>query len=74
MTIGNRPFGNRQLHGVQSSAEDWISLPTITTPRLALRLICDDDVDAMFEVFSDAEVMRYGAPLPLQIARGHWNS
>ena len=44
---------------------DWTSLPTITTPRLVIRLISDDDVDAMFEVFSDAEVMRYWSTPPL---------
>ena len=44
---------------------DWASLPTITTDRLALRFISDDDVDAMFEVFSDPEVMRFWSTPPL---------
>jgi len=44
---------------------DWTSLPTLTTPRLALRAISDDDVDAIFQVFSNAEVMRYWSTPPL---------
>ncbi len=44
---------------------DWTSLPTITTHRLTLRLISNDDVDAIFEIFSDAEVMRYWSTPPL---------
>ena len=44
---------------------DWTSLPTISSDRLALRFISDDDVDAMFEVFSDPEVMRYWSMPPL---------
>ncbi len=44
---------------------DWTNLPTITTPRLALRLISDEDVEAIFEVFSDPEVMRYWSTPPL---------
>ncbi len=49
---------------------DWTSLPTITTDRLALRLISDDDVDAIFEVFSDPEVMRYWSTTPLANREG----
>ena len=45
---------------------DWTSLPTLTTPRLTLRLISDEDVDAMFEVFSNAEVMRYWSTPPIE--------
>ena len=44
---------------------DWTSLPTITTARLTLRLISHDDVDALFEVFSNVEVMRYWSSPPL---------
>jgi [ribosomal protein S5]-alanine N-acetyltransferase len=44
---------------------DWTSLPTLSTPRLALRAISGDDVDAIFEVFSNVEVMRYWSTTPL---------
>ena len=44
---------------------DWPTLPTITTPRLVLRWISHDDVDALFEVFSNVEVMRYWSSPPL---------
>ena len=44
---------------------DWQTFPIINTPRLTLRRITSDDVDAMFEVFSDAEVMRYWSTPPL---------
>lgn len=44
---------------------DWQTLPTINTARLTLRRISTDDVDAMFEVFSNAEVMRYWSTPPL---------
>ena len=41
------------------------SLPVITTPRVVLRWISEDDIDALFEVFSDAQVMRYWSSGPL---------
>lgn len=44
---------------------DWTCLPTIQATRLALRRISTDDVDALFEVFSNAEVMRYWSTPPL---------
>jgi RimJ/RimL family protein N-acetyltransferase len=44
---------------------DWTRLPTLTTPRLKLRWITSDDVDALFHVFSDTEVMRYWSTPPL---------
>ncbi len=44
---------------------DWQTFPTITTTRLTLRRISLDDVDAMFEVFSNVEVMRYWSTPPL---------
>lgn len=44
---------------------DWTCLPTIITARLTLRWISNDDVDALFEVFSNAEVMRYWSTPPL---------
>ncbi|HEU4769685.1 MAG TPA: GNAT family N-acetyltransferase [Pyrinomonadaceae bacterium] len=44
---------------------DSNTLPVITTPRLVLRWISEDDVDSLFEVFSDPQVMRYWAFGPL---------
>jgi [ribosomal protein S5]-alanine N-acetyltransferase len=45
---------------------DWATLPTIETPRLLLRSITFDDVDEVFAVFSDPQVMRYWSTLPLE--------
>ncbi len=44
---------------------DANSLPVITTPRLVLRWISEDDIDALFEIFSDPQVMRYWSFGPL---------
>ncbi len=41
------------------------SLPVITTTRLVLRWISEDDIDSLFEIFSDPQVMRYWAFGPL---------
>jgi [ribosomal protein S5]-alanine N-acetyltransferase len=41
------------------------TLPIITTPRLVLRWISEDDVDGLYEVFSDPQVMRYWSSGPL---------
>jgi RimJ/RimL family protein N-acetyltransferase len=42
------------------------ALPTITTDRLALRWLTEADVPALFEVFSDPEVMRYWSHGPFE--------
>lgn len=46
------------------------TLPVITTPRLVLRWISEDDIDGLYEVFSDPQVMRYwsSGPLPNRAA------
>lgn len=44
---------------------DEHSFPVITTPRLSLRWISEDDVDSIYEIFSDPQVMRYWAFGPL---------
>ena len=31
----------------------------IETPRLILREMCDDDFEKLYEIFSDAETMKY---------------
>ena len=43
----------------------WQSFPTITTARLTLRWLAHDDVDALFRIFADPEVMRYWSTPPL---------
>ncbi len=44
---------------------DWTNLPTISTTRLSLRKISQQDVDHFFEVFSNPQVMRYWSTPPL---------
>jgi len=35
------------------------SLPTLDAPRVRLRWLKADDVDALFAIFSDEQMMRY---------------
>lgn len=44
---------------------NWQRLPTITTDRLSLRAISHNDLDAIYEIFSNPEVMRYWSTPPL---------
>lgn len=44
---------------------DSKTLPVITTERVVLRWISEDDIDGLFDVFSNAEVMRYWSSGPL---------
>jgi RimJ/RimL family protein N-acetyltransferase len=44
---------------------DANSLPTITTMRLIMRWTSEDDVDSLYEIFSDPRVMRYWSSGPL---------
>jgi ribosomal-protein-alanine N-acetyltransferase len=44
---------------------NWDSLPTINTSRMRLRLITEEDVDALYRIFSHPEVMRYWGTPPL---------
>ena len=44
---------------------DSKTLPVITTPRVVLRWISEDDIDSLFSVFSDPRVMRYWSSGPL---------
>lgn len=41
-------------------------LPTIEATRVSLRWLEDEDVPALFEIFSDPEVMRYWSSLPMR--------
>jgi RimJ/RimL family protein N-acetyltransferase len=44
---------------------DSNSLPIIKTSRLVLRWISEDDIDALYEISSDPQVMRYSSFTPL---------
>jgi RimJ/RimL family protein N-acetyltransferase len=44
---------------------DWTLLPTIESKRISLRWISEEDVDALFTIFSNPEVMRYWSTTPL---------
>ena len=44
---------------------DSKTLPIIKTPRVVLRWISEDDVDSLYEIFSDSQVMRYWSTVPL---------
>ena len=41
------------------------TLPIITTPRIVLRWISEDDIGSLYEIFSDPQVMRYWSTVPL---------
>jgi len=41
------------------------TLPIITTPRIVLRWISEDDIDSLYEIFSNRHVMRYWSSEPL---------
>ena len=41
------------------------TLPIITTPRVVLRWISEDDIDGLYEIFSDPQVMRYWSTVPI---------
>lgn len=44
---------------------DSNTLPLITTSRLVLRWISKNDIDSLYEIFSDPQVMRYWSTVPL---------
>ena len=44
---------------------DWTCFPTIDANRISLRWISNQDVDALYDIFSDPEVMRYWSTPPL---------
>ena len=62
---------------------DSKTLPIITATRVVLRWISEDDVDSLYEIFSNPQVMRYWSTVPLpdreaavalqrEIAEGNW--
>ena len=44
---------------------NWERLPAINTNRLSLRWISAEDVDDVYTIYSDPEVMRYWSTPPL---------
>src|SRR5215210_6817585 len=44
----------------------WESLPAIESSRLRLRRVTSKDVDALYRIFSNPEVMRYWSTTPLE--------
>ena len=44
---------------------DSKTLPIITTTRVVLRWISEDDIDGLYEIFSNPQVMRYWSTVPL---------
>lgn len=44
---------------------DAKTLPIISTPRVVLRWISEDDIDSLYEIFSSPQVMRYWSSPPL---------
>ncbi len=50
---------------MRAQAMDWKNLPTINATRVSLRWISEEDVDALYRIFSNTEVMRYWSTPPL---------
>lgn len=48
---------------------NWEYLPTITASRVSLRRMTDRDIDSIYTIFSDPEVMRYWSSPPLEDRR-----
>ena len=44
----------------------WNSLPLIDASRIRLRRVTDDDVESLYRIFSNPEVMRYWSSTPLE--------
>jgi ribosomal-protein-alanine N-acetyltransferase len=45
---------------------DWQRIPTINAERVSLRLIVENDIDSLYAIYSDPEVMRYWGALPMK--------
>jgi RimJ/RimL family protein N-acetyltransferase len=44
---------------------DWKTLPTLTADRVRLRWMSESDIDSLYTIFSNAEVMRYWSSPPI---------
>ena len=51
-----------------SAGIDWKELPTLTSERLALRMLRAEDAGMVYGVFRDADVMRYWSSPPMKDA------
>ena len=45
---------------------DWQRIPTINAARVSLRPIVENDIDSIYAIYSDPEVMRYWGALPMK--------
>ena len=50
---------------MRAKTMDWTRLPTINASRVSLRWVSVEDVDALYRIFSNTEVMRYWSTPPL---------
>lgn len=64
LVIGEKGWP-RKGHPYKNDRMNSNTLPVITTPRVVLRWISEDDIDGLYEVFSDPQVMRYWSTVPL---------
>jgi ribosomal-protein-alanine N-acetyltransferase len=48
---------------------DWQRIPTINAGRISLRPIVENDIDSLYAIYSDPEVMRYWGSLPMKDPR-----
>lgn len=48
---------------------DWENIPTILGSRISLRLPREADLDSLYSIYSDPEVMRYWGDLPMKDPR-----
>jgi ribosomal-protein-alanine N-acetyltransferase len=44
---------------------DWKKLPTLTADRVCLRWMSKSDIDSLYTIFSDPEVMKYWSSPPI---------
>jgi|GEM_PF-4251513 len=48
------------------------NLPVITAERVVLRWVSEDDIDSLYEVFSDPQVARYWSSAFYGLLRNLW--
>ncbi len=61
MLTGTRGAGDK----IANMPIDWNSLPTIDAARIRLRWMFEADIDSLYTIFSNAEVMRYWSTPPI---------
>jgi RimJ/RimL family protein N-acetyltransferase len=50
---------------MKANMNDWECLPTINAKRVSLRWVTETDIDALYTIFSNEEVMRYWSSPPI---------